>query len=148
MPTKPMVTVTPDSRGPRALDKLRSALLDTKGVRQNAAVRVLKEAKQNAASRPTPQARMVASGMIARRGTVIGFASRRVFGSGRSTPVKLGVLAYGSEFGSNTHRQFGPRNESGYWLNPAGDEADLDEVLEEHVDDAIDAAIRVSKIGF
>lgn len=149
MPTgKPMVSVTTDPRGQRALATLRDALLNTKATRQNAAARVLKQARENAASRPTPQARMVASGMTARRGTVIGFGSRKVMGSGRSEPVKLGFLAYGSEFGSSTHRQFGPRRESGYWLNPAADSNDLDEVLEEHVDGAIDAAIRVSKIGF
>lgn len=144
-----MVTVTSDldSRGRRALNKLQDALLDVRRVRQNAAQRVLKQATQNAAGRPTPQARMVASGMIARRGTVIGFGSRRVFGRGAGSGVKLGFLAYGSEFGSSTHAQFGPRNESGYWLNPAADAPGLDDVLDEHVDGAIDAAIRVSKIG-
>jgi hypothetical protein len=57
--------------------------------------------------------------------------------------VKLGHLAYGSEFGSNTHRQFGPRNESGYWLHPAAEQNPaVDVAHEDHADEAIDAAIR------
>jgi hypothetical protein len=144
-----MVTVTGnvDARGRLAINKLVASLIDVRRSEQIAARRILRKAQSNAASRPTPQARMVASGMFARRGAVIGFGSRRVFGRG-AEGVKLGFLAYGSEFGSDTHRQFGPRNESGYWLHPAAEQnPEMDEVLEEHVDDAIDAAIRVSKIG-
>ena len=131
--------------GVRALTKLRIELERVETLRQTAAKRVLEQARRNAASRPTPQARMVASGMQARNGTVIGFASRRVFGSGSDGPVRLGHLSYGSEFGSNTHRQFGPRNESGYWLHPAADQnPDVDEAHEDHADEAIAAAIRAA----
>jgi hypothetical protein len=131
--------------GARALQVLERELLDIDKLRQEAARAVLSKAQRNAQSRPTPQARMVASGMTVKRGTVIGFASRRVFGAG-SLGVKLGFLAYGSEFGSNTHRQFGPRNESGYWLNPAadGENDEIDEAHESQVDRAIDAAIRAA----
>jgi hypothetical protein len=67
-----------------------------------------------------------------------------VFGSG-SDGVKLGFLAYGAEFGSDTHRQFGPRNESGYWLHPAAEQNPaVDDAHDDHVDDAIDAAIRAA----
>jgi hypothetical protein len=129
---------------PRALAVLERELLDTKRLEAEVARAILAKAKSNAARRPTPQARMVASGMVARRGVVIGFASRRVFGSGSGEPVKLGHLAYGSEFGSNTHRQFGPRRESGYWLHPAaeGENRDIDEAEDDYLDHAIDAAIR------
>jgi hypothetical protein len=128
--------------GVRALATLRRELEKTETLRQTAAKRVLEQARRNAGGKPTPQARMVASGMMARNGTVIGFGSRRVFGSG-SDGVKLGFLAYGSEFGSDTHRQFGRRNESGYWLHPAAEQNPaIDEAHEDHADEAIDAAIR------
>ena len=90
---------------------------------------------------------MVASGMQARNGTVIGFGSRRVFGRGAESGVKLGFIAFGSEFGSFA-KQFGaPWNScpgAGYWLHPAaeGHNPGLDKAHEAHVDDAIDAAIR------
>ena len=81
---------------------------------------------------------------VARRGVVIGFASRRVFGSGSGVPVKLGVLAYGAEFGSDRYRQFGPRRASGYWLHPAAEQPnnDIDKAEDDYLDGAIDAAIR------
>jgi hypothetical protein len=130
--------------GARAMDVLWRELEKTETVEQEVARAVLKKAQSDARNRPTPQARMVASGMIARRGVVIGFASRRVFGAGSNEGVKLGFLAYGAEFGSNTHRQFGPRRESGYWLHPAaeGHNSEIDEAHEDHADEAIDAAIR------
>src|SRR5688572_17748790 len=113
--------------GARALGVLRREVEKTNDVRTEAARAVLDKAHRNARGRPTPQARMVASGMIVRHGTVIGFAGRRVFGAG-TTGVKLGFLAFGSEFGSSTNHQLGPRNEAGYWLNPAaeGHNPDID----------------------
>lgn len=131
--------------GARALEVLHRELLNTTRIENEVARAILSKAQRNAQSRPTPQARMVASGMIVRRGVVIGFASKRVFGAG-SQGVKLGFLAYGSEFGSSTHRQFGPRNESGYWLHPAAEREnqDIDEAHEDHADEAIDAAIRAA----
>ena len=129
--------------GARALEALRRDLLNTRKVEDEVARAILAKARRTAAGKPTPQARMVASGMIARRGTVIGFGSKRVFGSGSEGPVKLGHLAYGSEFGSNTHRQFGPRKESGYWLHPAADNnPEIDRAEDSYLDRAIDAAIR------
>lgn len=133
--------------GVRALAALKRELEAVESLRQTAARRVLEQARRNAESRPTPQARMVASGMQARNGTVIGFGSRRVFGRGSPDGVKLGLIAFGSEFGS-THKQFGaPWTSgagSGYWLHPAaeGHNPSLDQAHEDHVDDAVDAAIR------
>lgn len=140
-----MPDLIPD--GIRALTTLRRELEKVETLRQTAARRVLEQARRNAAARPTPQARMVASGMQARNGTVIGFGSRRVFGRGAEGGVKLGLIAFGSEFGS-THRQFGkPWTSgpgSGYWLHPAaeGHNPEVDEAHEDHADKAIDAAIR------
>lgn len=132
--------------GARAMEVLRRELLDSDKLEAEVARAILREAKSNAARRPTPQARMVASGMVTRRSTVIGFANRRVFGAGSPTGVRLGFLAFGSEFGSNTHSQFGPRNESGYWLHPAAedDNPEIDEAEDNYLDDAIDAAIRAA----
>jgi hypothetical protein len=128
--------------GARALETLRRELLNSSRVEADVARAILRRAQRNAAGKPTPQARMVASGMTTRRGTVIGFGSKRVFGSG-SDGAKLGHLAYGSEFGSNTHRQFGPRNEAGYWLHPAAEQnPDIDKAEDSYLDKAIDAAIR------
>lgn len=132
--------------GVRALSKLRSDLEKTGSFRQSAARAILDQARRNASRRPTPQARMVASGMMARNGTVIGFGSRRVFGSGSPGGVRLGFLSYGAEFGSSTHSQFGPRRTEGYWLHPAAEDhnPDLDREHEDYVDKAIDAAIRTA----
>jgi hypothetical protein len=129
--------------GARAMEALRRAILDTKRLEADVAKGILSKAQSNARRRPTPQARMVASGMVARRGVVIGFASKRILGSG-GEPVKLGHLAYGSEFGSNTHRQFGPRRESGYWLHPAAEEPnrEIDKAEDDYLDDA--TAIRTA----
>jgi hypothetical protein len=134
--------------GARAMEVLRRDLLNTAKVRNDVAWAILKKARTNAAGRPTPQARMVAAGMTVPRGkgVVIGFAGRRVFGSG-SDGVKLGLIAFGSEFGS-THKQFGaPWTQgpgSGYWLHPAaeGHNPAIDTEQERHADQAIDAAIR------
>lgn len=132
--------------GARAIDKLIRQLLSTDRVEQDMARSVLAKAQSNARGRPTPQARMVADAMFAKKGVIIGSAGRRVFGSGSDRPVKLGHLAYGSEFGSNTHRQFGPRRESGYWLHPAAERPnrDLDKSEDNWLDKAIDAAIRAA----
>jgi len=137
-----MPDLIPD--GVRALTTLRRELEKVEPLRQTAARRVLEQARRNAGRRPTPQARMAASGMMARRGTVIGFGSRRVFGTGSPEGVKLGFISYGAEFGSSSTRQFGPRNEGGYWLHPAaeGDNPQLDKAHEDYADKAIDAAIR------
>lgn len=132
--------------GARALSTLQRELQKVGPLRQTAARAILEQARRNAASRPTPQARMVASGMRARNGTVIGFGSTRVFGRGSPEGVKLGYIAFGSEFGS-THKQFGAPWESGegagYWLHPAaeGRNPDLDDAHEKQVDHALDAAI-------
>jgi hypothetical protein len=74
-----------------------------------------------------------------------------VFGRGSESGVRLGEIAFGSEFGS-TNRQFGaPWNSgpgSGYWLHPAaeGENPGLDQEHEKYADRAIDAAIRAAGV--
>ena len=138
----------PDLRdGARAVRVLSREVLDTRRLQNEMARAVLRKAQANAQRRPTPQARMVASAMIVRRGVVIGSAGKRIMGSGSNRPVKLGHLAYGAEFGSNTHRQFGSdRNTSGYFLHPAAERpnADIDKAEYSYLDKAIDLAIRAA----
>jgi hypothetical protein len=132
--------------GARAVRVLSKEVQDTRRLQNEMAKAILAKARSNAQSRPTPQARMVSRGMIVTRGVVLGRANRMILGGGEGKPVKLGVLAYGAEFGSNQHRQFGPRNESGYWLNPAGENpgAPADKAEESFLDRCISAAIRAA----
>lgn len=132
--------------GARAVDMLLRRILRTDDLERDMARSVLAKAQANARGRPTPQARMVAEALFARRGVIIGSAGRRIFGSGSDRPVKLGHLAYGAEFGSDTHSQFGPRRESGYWLHPAAERPNrgLDKTEDSYLDKAIDAAIRAA----
>jgi hypothetical protein len=133
--------------GARAVRVLRREISETRRLENEVARAVLKKARSNAQARPTPQARMVAEGMLVSRGTVIGRANKRIFGAGSGRAVKLGVLAYGAEFGSNQYRQFGrDRKESGYWLHPAAEEPnrDIDKSEDSYLDMAIDAAIKAA----
>jgi hypothetical protein len=136
--------------GARAMETLRRELLNLDKVQKDVGWAVVKKARQNAQSAPAPQARMAASGLtVTPRGTVIGRASRRVFGHGAEGGVKLGLIQYGAEFGS-FHKQFGAAWNSGpgsgYFLHPAaeGRNPDIDKAQESQVDKAIDAAIRIA----
>ena len=98
---------------------------------------VVKAAKRRAQGRPTPQARMAATGIEARNGAVYGSASRIVSGRGGSVP--LGEIVWGAEMGSSTYRQFGPRASGGHWIFPAGrDQAVADELSRTYVEQVID----------
>lgn len=129
--------------GARAVKVLRREIRDTDRLQNELAFALLDRAQANARQRPTPQARMVAEGMVVRRGVVIGHAGKQIVGSG-GRPVALGHLAYGAEFGSDTYRQFGPRRESGYWLTPAAEQpnTNIDKAEDNYLDRAISAAIR------
>ena len=109
-----------------------------------AAQAVLTKARRNARGRPTPQARMVARGCWS--SPWHGHRLRLAAGVRRQAPraVKLGFLSFGAEFGSSRYRQFGPRNEGGYWLHPAAEDEnpEIDKAHEDYADKAIDAAIR------
>lgn len=69
---------------------------------------------------------MVAAGLEADHGSIVGPAGSIVTGAG-GRPARLGDLIGGAEWGSSRHRQFAPRNSRGYWLMPA---ADSDRALE------------------
>lgn len=87
----------------RSLDKPESLAHDF-------ATQILAQARQNAASKPTPQARMAADNMRVEVASIVPASS------GPASDV-----AIGSEFGSTVYAQFHRgRNPRGYWLFPAG----------------------------
>lgn len=92
---------------------------------------ILKQAVQNASSRPTPQARMAAD--------VLGVVDNLIRPLAGGPPSEVGG---GSEWGSSIYRQFASRNEGGYWLFPAAQSSQFllaaDEALEEVLQAVID----------
>lgn len=123
----------------RLLGQLRDNLADTRKMRRDYARSIIEQARANAGRRPTPQARGVATSLRVRGGSVLGFPSTSITLSGVSK--RAAGINFGAEYGSDTHAQFAPRNERGYWLNPAADEVD-DRPGEQYLDDAIDGALR------
>jgi hypothetical protein len=93
---------------------------------------ILAQAVRNAASRPTPQARMAAANMSVQGATIAPLSS--------GTPAA--EVAIGSEFGSSQYAQFHRSpNPAGYWLYPAVRStealAEMDKDLEAMLDEAI-----------
>lgn len=123
----------------RVTGRLSDKLADTRQLRRDYATEVLRQAQRNAVRRPTPQARGVASSLRVRGGTVLGFPSTRITLSGISK--RAAGINFGAEYGSSTHRQFAPRREGGYWLNPAADQVD-DRPGLEYLDNAISDSLR------
>lgn len=119
-------------------------LRDTTELTRAYARDIVRQAQRNAQRRPTPQARGIASSLRVSRkgGAVLGLPSATVVLSGR--PVKAAGINYGAEYGSATYRQFAPRQERGYWLNPAADQVS-DEAGEQWMDEALDESIADGK---
>lgn len=101
---------------------------------------VLEQAVRNAAGRPSPQARMAASGFEVQRDLITG--SGTVSGSGGSADV--GAVAGGSEYGSAIYRQFGPRATQGLWMAPAVEHpsSEAERLGEEQLDRIIASSLR------
>lgn len=97
----------------RLLDDIPGALEASDGLPEAYARALLAQAQRTASGHPTPQARMAAQGMGVRGATILSLSS----GPPRD-------VAQGSEFGSDLYRQFGPRNERGYWLFPSAENPD------------------------
>lgn len=132
-------TYTPDE-GASILRRLADLLVDRGNqarLRKDYAFAVRRGAVQRAAGRPTPQAPMVARGLRVKGGTVLGFPRTTVTSS--SGPRRMDGVSFGAEFGSSSYPQFGPRRESGYFLNPAA-EAVNDRVGLDWIGDTMDAA--------
>jgi hypothetical protein len=117
--------------GMRRIDKLGEELRDGRAIAEPYAAAVASQARRYASRRPTPQAPMAGAALVVR-------------GSSLAVPRGLGAagaVAGGSEYGSNTFRQFGPRKGApGHWLGAAAERPDSatleagDEALDELVE--------------
>lgn len=121
--------------------ELPRELRDTTELKRGYGRDIVSRAQHNAAGRPSPQARGIASTLRVSRkgGAVLGLPSATVLLSGRL--VKAAGINYGAEYGSSAYRQFAPRRESGYFLNPAADQV-TDRAGERYLDEALDSAIK------
>lgn len=109
--------------GADAIRALADALRgDAHEVADPYAAAVLDTAKAAAASHPTPQSRMAASGLTVAHGVISGAPGTIVQGAG-GDPVSLGSILYGAEWGSNTYRQFSRARRGGYWLYPSANKS-------------------------
>lgn len=118
-------------QGADTLRRIADRLEASDGLAEAFADGVLRIAVQNAAGRPTPQAPMAAAAMGVRGSTIT------VLSGG----VPLEVSA-GSEWGSNIYRQFGPRNESGWWLFPAAESSQAQQAGDAYLEQMMDTEIR------
>ncbi len=112
--------VTP-AQAAASIDEIVGNLDRPAKLAQAVATATLAAARRRASGRPTPQARMAASGLSVDDGVILGPSYAIVSGRGGSTT--LGNVLGGSEFGSTLYPQFGPRRR-GAWLTPAVDEAE------------------------
>lgn len=97
--------------GARVIRRLLKRLDEPENLAHSYAEAVLIQARQNAASKPTPQARMAADNLHVEGSDIVPVAG--------GAPAEVAI---GSEFGSTLYKQFhaGP-NPRGYWLWPAGE---------------------------
>lgn len=118
--------------GQRTIRRILKELDQPEELEHKFAEAILAQAVRNAASRPTPQARMAAANMEVRDATI----------GPRAVGVPASEVAMGSEFGSATYLQFHrPPNQAGYWLYPATRDvyalSQMDKELEQMLDEAI-----------
>lgn len=93
---------------------------------------MLAQARRNAASKPTPQARMAAENLRVEGSDIVPSAG--------GAPA---AVATGSEFGSSRYRQFqAPINPRGYWLYPASRDKGVLRVADQSLEDVLKAAAR------
>lgn len=136
-----MTTYTPE-QADRILRRLAGTLEDRAKraeLSQAYAGEIRTIAVARAGSRPTPQAPMVAGALTVRGDAVLAPAGAYAMSS--SGPVRVGDIAFGAEYGSDTYTQFGPRRSSGYFLGPATEEVD-DSAGDRWLDSAMDDAFR------
>lgn len=117
--------------GARAIRRITQALERSDGLPEAYAEAILREATQRAQSKPTPQARMAADAMVRQGSELIVLAG--------GPP---GEVSGGSEWGSNIYRQFGPRNEGGYWLHPAAESPTVLAAGDRELQHIVDRAVR------
>jgi hypothetical protein len=118
------------SQAAKDLNQIADGLMDTDAIAKVYGEAVLREAVSRAQSRPTPQAPMAAEAM-GMRGTEI-----TVLTGG--TPE---AVSGGSEWGSDLYPQFGPRNQSGWWLMPSTESESAKQAGEAYLEDLMDDAV-------
>jgi hypothetical protein len=118
------------SQAAKDLNQIADGLRDTDAIAKVYGEAVLREAVSRAQSRPTPQAPMAAEAM-GMRGTEI-----TVLTGG--TPE---AVSGGSEWGSDLYPQFGPRNQSGWWLMPSTESESAKQAGEAYLEDLMDDAV-------
>ena len=118
--------------GAQAIRRLLRKLDKPESLAHDFAEALLAQARQNAAGKPTPQARMAADNMTVTAGTI--------------HPRSAGPAAAvgtGSEFGSHRYRQFqAPVNPRGYWLYPASRDEGVLRAADRSLEDVLQAAVR------
>lgn len=117
--------------GSRAIDRLIGSLQRPDGLLGAYAEGVLREAQNRASSRPTPQAPMAAAAM--------GIEGSSIAVLSGGTPA---AVSGGSEWGSDRYRQFGPRNNGGYWLMPVTESEPALSAGDSYLDQMVDIAVR------
>jgi hypothetical protein len=117
--------------GQRDLEQIEDGLEDTEPLAHAYAEAVLREAVSRASGRPTPQAPMAANAMGI-QGTHL-----TVLTGGDPAAVSAG-----SEWGSDIYPQFGPRNDSGYWLMPSTESEAAKEAGDRYLEQLLEDAVR------
>lgn len=119
--------------GARAIRRLRDELERNEGLPEAYAEAILQEATQRAQSKPTPQSRMAAAALVRQGSELIVLAD--------GPP---GEVSGGSEWGSNIYRQFGPRNDGGYWLFPSADSPVVEAAGDRYLDLMVERVVRTT----
>lgn len=122
--------------GARAINRLIESLRAGDSLTEPYAEAVLREAQSRAQGKPTPQARMAADAMVRQGSQLIVLAE--------GPPAEV---SGGSEWGSSIYKQFGPRNEGGYWLMPATESTQALDAGDRALEDVMQAAIRGFSFG-
>jgi hypothetical protein len=118
--------------GAAAIRRILRKLDKSESLAHDYAAALLQQAKQNAAAKPTPQARMAAQNLT--------LTGADIHPSAGGAPAEV---ASGSEFGSGRYRQFqAPINPRGYWLYPASRDPGVLKAADRSLEDVLKAAVR------
>jgi hypothetical protein len=118
------------AQGAKDLREIADALEDEEPLVRAYGEAVLREAISRAHGRPTPQAPMAADAM--------GITGDHITVLTGGTPE---AVSGGSEWGSDLYPQFGPRNQSGWWLMPAAESEAARQAGDAYLEDLMDDKI-------